>query len=171
ATKHVYGVRQVLAARMNIPVEKVRVISRHTGGGFGGKGWIWPHQVLAAAAARITGRPVRLALSRANAYSCLGYQPRMAQKIVLAADRSGKLTAMQQDVVNLTTVTDDFVEFATEASKGLYATPAMRLRQRVERAHVAMPTPMRAPVEGPGTWALESAMDELAHRLVIDPLD
>ncbi|MCP9231391.1 xanthine dehydrogenase family protein molybdopterin-binding subunit [Mesorhizobium sp. LMG 17147] len=171
ATQHVYGVRQVLAARLNVPAGKVRVISRHTGGGFGGKGWIWPHQVLAAAAARIMQRPVRLALSRANAYSCLGYQPRMAQKIVLAADRSGKLTAVQQDVVNLTTVSDDFVEFATEASKGLYATPAMRLSQRVERANVAMPTALRAPVEGPGTWALESAIDELAHRLGIDPLD
>jgi xanthine dehydrogenase YagR molybdenum-binding subunit len=81
------------------------------------------------------------------------------------------LTAVCHDVVNLTTVTDDFAEFATQASMGLYATPSMRLSQRVERAHVAMPTPMRAPVEGPGTWALESAMDELAHRIGIDPLD
>jgi xanthine dehydrogenase YagR molybdenum-binding subunit len=171
ATQHVYGVQVVLAARFRLPAERVRVIAQHTGGGFGTKGWVWPHEVLAAAAARIAGRPVRLALSRADLYSCLGYQPRIAQKVALGADASGRLTAVRHDVVNLTTVTDDFVEFATEASKGLYAAPAMRLAQRVERANVAMPTPMRAPVEGPGLWALESAMDELAHRIGIDPLD
>jgi xanthine dehydrogenase YagR molybdenum-binding subunit len=171
ATQHVYGVQQVLAARFKMPVGKVRVISQHTGGGFGGKGWVWPHEVLAAAAARIAGRPVRLVLSRADLYSCLGYQPRIAHKVALGADGSGRLTAVMHDVINVTAMTDDFVEFATEASKGLYATPAMHLRQRVERAHVSMPTPMRAPVEGPGTWALESAMDELAHALRMDPLD
>ena len=171
ATQHVYGVRHVLAARFGLPVEKVRVIAQHTGGGFGGKGWVWPHEVLAAAAARIVGRPVKLVLSRANLYSCLGYQPRMAQKVMLGADGEGHLTAVQHDVVNVTSVSDDFVEFATEASRSLYATPSMRLSHRVERANVAMPTPMRAPVDGPGTWALESAMDELAHRLGMDPLD
>jgi xanthine dehydrogenase YagR molybdenum-binding subunit len=171
ATQHVYGVQQVLAVRLRVPVERVRVIAQHTGGGFGGKGYIWPHEVLAASAARIVMRPVRLVLSRADLYSCLGYQPRMAQKVALGADASGRLTAVRHDVVNLTTVSDDFVEFATEAAKGLYATPAMRLSQRVERAHIAMPTPLRAPVEGPGLWALESAMDELAHRIGMDPLD
>jgi xanthine dehydrogenase YagR molybdenum-binding subunit len=171
ATQHVYGVRQVLAARLELPVERVRVIAQHTGGGFGGKGWVWPHEVLAAAAARIAERPVKLVLSRANLYSCLGYQPRITQKMALAVDDAGKLAAVSHDVVNITSVSDDFVEFATDASKGLYATPAMHLRQRVERANVSMPTPMRAPVEGPGTWALESAMDELACALGMDPLD
>jgi xanthine dehydrogenase YagR molybdenum-binding subunit len=171
ATQHVYGVRHVLAARFGLPAEKVRVIAQHTGGGFGGKGWVWPHEVLAAAAARIVGRPVKLVLSRANLYSCLGYQPRIAQKVMLGADRDGRLAAVQHDVVNVTSVSDDFVEFATEASRSLYATRSMRLSHRVERANVAMPTPMRAPVDGPGTWALESAMDELAHRLGMDPLD
>jgi CO/xanthine dehydrogenase Mo-binding subunit len=73
ATQHVYGVRSALAARLDVPIEKVRVIARHTGGGFGGKGWVWPHVVLTAAAARIAGRPVKLVLTRADLYSCLGY--------------------------------------------------------------------------------------------------
>lgn len=106
--------RQVLAARLKLPVEKVRVIAEHTGGGFGVKGWIWPHEVLAAAAARIAKRPVKLSLSRANLYSCLGYQPRIAHKVALAADAEGQLAVVRHDVVNLTTVTDDFVEFSTE---------------------------------------------------------
>jgi xanthine dehydrogenase YagR molybdenum-binding subunit len=127
--------------------------------------------VLAGAAARISGRPVKLVLSRANLYSCIGYQPRIAHKVALGADAAGKPTAVIHDVINITAISDDFVEFATEASKALYATPSMRLRQRVERANVAMPTPMRAPLDGPGTWALESAMDEMAHLLDMDPLE
>ncbi len=171
STQHVYGVRQVLAARLRVPVDQVRVIAHHTGGGFGLKGWVWPHEVLIAAAARIVGRPVRLVLRRADLYSCLGYQPRIAQRIALSADPAGRLLAVDHDAINTTSISDDYVEFATEASRGLYATAGMRLLQRVERAHVATPTPMRAPVEGPGTWALESAMDELAYALQIDPLD
>ena len=77
--------------------------------------------MLAAAAARIAERPVKLVLSRANLYSRLGYQPRITQKMALAADDAGKLAAVSHDVVNITSVSDDFVEFATDASKGLYA--------------------------------------------------
>jgi xanthine dehydrogenase YagR molybdenum-binding subunit len=171
STQHVYALRTGLAALFGIPPERVRVISQHTGGAFGVKGLIWPQDALAPLAAKIVGRPVRIVLSRANMYSFLGYQPRIVQKMELGADRKGALTAIAHDVVNLTSVTDDFIEFSTEASKSLYAVPAMRLRERAERAHVAMPTAMRAPVEGPGTWALESAMDELASDLGVDPLD
>ena len=171
STQHVYGVQMGLAALFAIPPERVRVISKHTGGAFGVKGLIWPQEALAALAAKIVARPVRVVLSRANMYSFLGYQPRIVQKIGLGADEKGALAAVTHDVVNLTSVTDDFIEFATEASKSLYATRSMRLSQRAERAHVAMPTAMRAPVEGPGLWALESAMDELAVDLGVDPLD
>jgi xanthine dehydrogenase YagR molybdenum-binding subunit len=171
STQHVYAVQQGLAALFGIPVASVRVISHHTGGAFGVKGLIWPHEALAALAARIVKRPVRIALSRANMYSFLGYQPRIVQKMALGADEKGALAAIMHDVVNLTTTTDDYIEFSTEASKALYATPTMWLRQRAERANVAMPTAMRAPVEGPGLWALESAMDELAFDLGMDPLN
>jgi xanthine dehydrogenase YagR molybdenum-binding subunit len=171
ATQHVYALQMGLAALFAIPRERVRVISKHTGGAFGVKGLIWPQEALAALAAKIVGRPVRIVLSRADMYSFLGYQPRIVQKMALGADEKGALMAVTHDVVNLTSVTDDFIEFATEASKSLYATPSMRLRQRAERAHVAMPTAMRAPVEGPGMWALESAMDELAADFGVDPLD
>jgi len=171
STQHVFAVQAGLAALFGIPPERVRVISKHTGGAFGVKGLIWPQEALAAIAAKIVERPVRIVLSRANMYSFLGYQPRIVQKMGLGADERGTLAAVTHDVVNLTSVTDDFIEFATEASKSLYATPSMRLRQRAERAHVAMPTAMRAPVEGPGLWALESAMDELAVDLGVDPLN
>jgi xanthine dehydrogenase YagR molybdenum-binding subunit len=171
STQHVFAVQQGLAALFGIPAASVRVISQHTGGAFGLKGLIWPHEALAALAAKVAARPVRIVLSRANMYSFLGYQPRIVQKMALGADERGALAAITHDVVNITTVTDDFIEATTEASKALYATPSMWLRQRAERANVAMPTAMRAPGEGPGLWPLESAMDELAADLGMDPLD
>jgi xanthine dehydrogenase YagR molybdenum-binding subunit len=171
STQHVYAVRQGLAALFAIPPERVRIICTHTGGAFGTKGLIYPHEAIAALAAKVIALPVRIVLSRANMYAFLSYQPRVAQKVGLGADESGALSAVTHDVVNLTAVTDDYIEFASEASKALYATVSMRFSQRAERANVAMPTAMRAPIEGPGTWALESAMDELAYRLGMDPLD
>ncbi len=171
AVQHGYGAQLVLATAFGVPPANVRVVCPHTGGGFGSKGYVWPHEILAAAAARVVGRPVKLVLTRAQMYANVGYQPHMVQTMALGVDADGRLTGLKHDVVNLTSISDDYVDAATEASKGLYATPAMHLRQRVERAHVNLPTPMRAPIEGPGTWALESAIDELAHWLAIDPLD
>jgi xanthine dehydrogenase YagR molybdenum-binding subunit len=171
AVQHGFGVQFVLSTMFGVPPEQVRVIAPHTGGGFGGKGFIWPHQILAAAAAKIVGRPVKLVMTRAQMYANVGYQPFLTQAMTLGADASGRLTALRHDVIGLTNVSDDYVEWGTEASKGLYATPTMHLRQRVRRAHVNLPTALRAPVEGPGTWALESAMDELAHALQMDPLE
>jgi len=171
AVQHGYSAQAVLAAALGLKPEQVRVVCPHTGGGFGAKGYVWPHQVLAAASARVVGRPVKLVLTRAQMYSNVGYQPRMVQTVALGADAGGRLTAIRHDVVNVTGVSDDFVEFATAASKAMYASPAIQTSQRVERCNVNLPTAMRAPVEGPGTWALGSAMDELAHALGMDPLD
>jgi xanthine dehydrogenase YagR molybdenum-binding subunit len=171
STQHCHGARQGLAHALGLEPDRVRVICPHTGGGFGCKGYVWPHEVLAAAAARVLGRPVRIALTRAQMYACVGYQPRVVHRMALRARPDGTLAGLEHRAVNLTGVSDDYIEWATFAAKGLYATRALRLSQRVERAHVNLPTPMRAPVEGPGTFALECAMDELAHRIGMDPLD
>ena len=171
AVQHGYSAQAVLAAAFGLQPDQVRVVCPHTGGGFGSKGYVWPHQALAAAAARVVGRPVKLVLSRSQMYSNVGYQPRIVQAVALGADADGRLAAIRHDVVNVTGVSDDFVEFATAASKAMYASPAIQTSQRVERCNVNLPTAMRAPVEGPGTWALGSAMDELAHALRMDPLD
>jgi xanthine dehydrogenase YagR molybdenum-binding subunit len=170
STQWVYGVRMVLAAVLRVPEERIRVRSPHVGGGFGAKGFVWPHQMLAPVASRIAGRPVRLALSRAQMYSALAYQPQLVQTVGLGARGDGTLTAIDHEAINVTSMSDDFVEYATEASRTTYAAPAIRLSQRVQRAHVNMPNPMRAPVEGCGLWPLNSAMNELAARLGMDPI-
>jgi xanthine dehydrogenase YagR molybdenum-binding subunit len=95
----------------------------------------------------------------------------MEQTVRLAADADGVLLAVEHDAINNAGLVETHVEPATEASKSLYAAPAIRLRQEIERVSLNVPTPMRAPVEGPGLWALESAMNELADAVGIDPLD
>jgi len=171
ATQWAFGVRMVMCALFDLGPDQVRVRSPHTGGGFGCKGLVYPHEIIAAAAARVAGRPVRVALSRAQMYSTVAYQPQIVQTVSLAASGDGRLAAIEHESINMTSVDDDFVEYATLASRTTYAAPAIRIRQRVHRANVNLGTAMRAPLEGPGLWALGNAMNELAAQLQIDPLD
>lgn len=171
AAQHVPGVQSVLAATFGIPTAQVRVLSPHTGGGFGIKGFVWPHELLAALAAKVVRRPVKLVLSRQNLYSMVGPQPQTTQGLHLGADANGKLLGISHVVSNVTAVTDDYVEFATVASRSFYASDNITTRSRVRRGNMALPSFMRSPWDGPGSWALGSAMDELARALNIDPLD
>ncbi|MEV7383559.1 xanthine dehydrogenase family protein molybdopterin-binding subunit [Streptomyces lydicus] len=171
SVQHVYTVQSTLAAAFGLPDTAVRVVSPHTGGGFGAKAYVWPHEIIAAAAARVVRRPVKLVLTRAQMYTIVGYQPRMVQDVRLGADATGRLTAVIHDTDNVTAVTDDYVEFGSSPSKSLYATDTISLTQRVRRGNTNLPTFMRSPIDGPGSWALGSAMDELARELDMDPLD
>jgi len=162
---------EVMKAVFDLPQDKVRVISPHTGGGFGVKGYVWPHVILAAAAAKVAGRPVKIQLTRAQQYGQAGHQPECRQKITLGAMTDGMLVAMRHEAINTTAIKDTQFEQTAMATRTYYACPAIELDQYVERINLIQSTPMRAPVEGPGSWALESAMDELAIKLGIDPLD
>ena len=161
----------VIAAALGIKPGDIRVVAPHTGGGFGCKGYIWPHEILAAAAARIAGRPVKLHLRRSDQFGCVGYQPWMRFDVAIGADDDARLTAVRFDVINSTALDDTHVEPSSDAAKTMYATPALRTTQMLERVSLNLPTAMRAPVEGPGMWALESAMNELADALGVDPLE
>jgi xanthine dehydrogenase YagR molybdenum-binding subunit len=160
-----------LAAAFGISRGQVRVISPHTGGGFGSKGSVWPHEMLSAQAAKLTGRPVRLHVTRAQMYSMTGHQPECRQTMSLGAGRDGKLTAIRHEAVNTTSIADLHFEAPGTASATYYACPNIRIEQTVEHVNMVRSCPMRSPIEGPGSWALESAMDELARELEIDPLD
>jgi xanthine dehydrogenase YagR molybdenum-binding subunit len=171
SVQHLYAVQTALAAVFDIETTQVRVVSPYTGGGFGAKAFVWPHEILAAMAAQILDKPIKLVLTRAQMYSVVGYQPWMAQEITLAAEASGTLTGIRHDVTNITAETDDYIEFGSVTSSALYRSPAISTSQRVRRGHVNLPTFMRSPIDGPGTWALGSAMDELARATGTDPLD
>jgi xanthine dehydrogenase YagR molybdenum-binding subunit len=167
----IFALRAVLAEAFGIPADNVHVSCPFVGGGFGSKGFVHPHQLLAVAAARVLGRPVRVTLTRAQMFTGCGHQPATRQEITLGATGTGELTALAHHSVSAAAPADDYVEFTTAGTRWMYATPALRVRTRIERLNRPQPQPMRAPHEGPGMFAIESAMDELAHELGIDPVE
>jgi xanthine dehydrogenase YagR molybdenum-binding subunit len=150
--------------------QQVKVITKFLGSGFGGKLWPWPHAALAAACARNLRRPVKLVVSRQMMFQSVGHRPATEQRIQLAADASGKLTAIQQEYANHTSLLDDYKEDCGESTPFLYSTPNLRVTAALARRNVGTPTPMRGPGAVPGLFALESAMDELAIKLKMDPV-
>lgn len=171
STQHLGAVRRIMAAAFGISEDQVRVLSQHTGGGFGVKGYVWPHEILAAQAARVMRRPVKLVLTRQQMYGMVGMQPQTTQRVRLGAAHDGRLVGIDHVASNVTGVTEDYVEFGTAASRSFYACDNISNRQVVRRGNMTLPTYQRSPAEGPGSWALGSAMDELAHALGVDPLD
>ena len=170
STQSISGVNQTVARTLGLPEDNVRVLCPFTGGGFGCKGSTWSHVVLAAMAAKVVGRPVQLALERPQMFGPVGGRPRTHQHIVLAAKRDGTLTAMLHDVYSHTSEIEDFTEPSSNVTRMLYASPAIHTSQKLVPLNVGTPTYMRAPGESSGTFALEIAMDELACKLNMDPV-
>jgi xanthine dehydrogenase YagR molybdenum-binding subunit len=171
STQAIFNVRRRLSTMLGLPPENVRVINHFVGGGFGCKGAPWSHVVLAAIAARASGRAVKLAITRPQMQSLVGHRPKTIQKVELGADAHGKLTAIRHDVVSETSRYDIFIESCTAVTRMLYACPNLETVQRLVRLDVPTPTFTRAPGESVGTFALESALDELAYTAGIDPLE
>jgi xanthine dehydrogenase YagR molybdenum-binding subunit len=162
--------RDVAAQMLGVPIENVRVISRFLGSGFGGKLWPWPHCMIAASAARNLNRPVKLVVTRDMMFQNVGHRPRTQQRVRLGATSEGKLIALMHDSLNHTSILDDYSEGCSEATGYSYSTPNLRATSAIVRRNVGTPTSMRGPGAVPGLFALESAMDELAIKLNIDPV-
>jgi xanthine dehydrogenase YagR molybdenum-binding subunit len=171
STQWVYGVRAALAQTLGLAPDRVRVRTAFVGGGFGAKGSTWPHEILAAVAARELGRPVRIALPRGQSFTAHGYQPATVQRLTLGARRDGTLVAIRHEGTSVAARDDDYVEHASMGTRSLYACPNIETRDTVVRLNVPQPTFMRAPHEGPGMVALEIAMDELACEVGLDPVE
>ncbi|MFN2460156.1 MAG: xanthine dehydrogenase family protein molybdopterin-binding subunit [Candidatus Velthaea sp.] len=171
STQWVMGTQAALAALFSIEKTKVRVYAPFIGGGFGCKGFFWPHSVIAAMAAKHTGAPVRLVLTREQMFTSAGHRSETEQRLRLGADAGGKLVALRHDVLNATSRVGVFVEAAGIVTPFLYSCPNVAISHRTAQQDVNTPTAMRAPGETPGMFALESAIDELAERAGIDPLD
>lgn len=170
ATQGVSGARTAVAAVFGIAPENVRVISPFLGGGFGCKGSSWSHVSLCAMAAKQTGRPVRLALARPQMFGPVGSRPHTEQHVSLAARADGTLTAIRHDTLAHTSTFEDWLEMCGLVTRMMYAAPNCSTSHRVVPLNVGTPTFMRAPGETTGSFALESAMDELAWRLKMDPV-
>jgi xanthine dehydrogenase YagR molybdenum-binding subunit len=170
-TQGVVNHRAVLAQMLGVPKENVQVISRFLGSGFGGKLFPWTHSALAAAASRKLNRPVKLVVSRAMMFSNVGHRPLTQQRVRLAATPNGKLVSLRHDYLNHTSILDDYEENCGEATPYLYSVPSLTVTSGLARRNVGTPTSMRGPGAVPGLFATESAMNELATKLNIDPVE
>ncbi|MEO7039345.1 MAG: molybdopterin cofactor-binding domain-containing protein, partial [Candidatus Elarobacter sp.] len=171
ATQWVRGTRACLASAFGVKEERVRVISPFVGGGFGCKGFFWAHPVLAVMAAKLTGRPVKLVLTREQMFTSCGYRSVTRQRLRMGATREGRLNAVLHDVQATTSRVGMFLEFAGVATPMLFDVPNIAVTHRVAKLDIPTPSAMRAPGESPGTFALGSAMDELAAACGLDPLE
>ena len=128
ATQGVFVVQQRAAEIFGIPRDNVRVFTRFVGGAFGCKGSPWSHVLLAAMGAKVTGRPVKLMLTRQQMFQMVGYRPQLVQHVSLGAKKDGALVAMRHEVLSQTSRFDEFMEPAAYATRMLYACPNVRRR-------------------------------------------
>jgi xanthine dehydrogenase YagR molybdenum-binding subunit len=170
-TQHIFGTQELLSIVLGVPPAKINVVSRFLGGGFGGKAYVWPHTLIAALAAKVLDRPVRVQLTRAQMYSMVGHQPATIQRIALGASRDGKLAGIRHESISPTPVFDNYIEYAAMCSRSLWgASGGISTNHKVVHVNRNTPTAMRSPHEALGHFALESAMDELAYATGVDPV-
>ena len=172
ATQHIFGTKELIAIVLGIPPDKINVVAEFLGGGYGGKAYVWPHTLLAALAAKVLAQPVRIQLTRAQMYSMAGHQPATIQRIALGADGSGKLTGIHHESISPTSIFDNYIEYAANATRSLWgASGGISTGHKIVHVNRNTPTAMRSPHEALGHVAFECAMDELAYAIGVDPVE
>jgi xanthine dehydrogenase YagR molybdenum-binding subunit len=167
----VNGAQGAAASTLGIASENVRIVTPFIGGGFGSKGGQWANLVLAAVAAKTVNRPVKLALTRQQMFNSVGLRQRNHQKMRLAATKDGKLTVLAHETTTHCAINNEFVEPCGDCSKVMYEVPNSLISYRVVSMNIILPTYTRGPGKSTGSFALESAMDELAYQLKMDPIE
>jgi len=170
SSQNIFAVRTTLARAFNIPRDNVRVTSPFVGGAFGSKGSTWPHVIAGVVAAREVRRPVKLWLTRKQLFFTNGHRPETEQRVALGATPDGKLVAIIHDGICQGNAVSDYNERFSRPTRTIYACPNIRAANKVVELNLPSGTYMRAPGETPGMFALESAMDELAYALKMDPI-
>jgi xanthine dehydrogenase YagR molybdenum-binding subunit len=169
-SQSIFNMRDVIAQMFGLPKENVRVITKFVGSGFGSKLWPWTHCPLACAAARQLGRPVKLVLSRRMTFQSAGHRARTQQRMRLGATPEGKLVSLQQDYVYERSMLDSYHEDCGEATSYHYSVPNLRVHFGRAARNIGSPSDMRGPGAVPGLYATESAMNEMADQLKMDPV-
>jgi xanthine dehydrogenase YagR molybdenum-binding subunit len=167
----VHNVRNHLASIFGIPAENVDVVSPFVGGAFGSSLRPNLYPALAAMAAREVKRPVKLTYTRRQMFTGLGYRPYTMQKVSLGADSKGKLTSIIHEAVNNTSTFENYNDNTIPFTRTVYACPNVDTSQKLVKTDLPTPFAMRAPGAVSGMFALESALDEIAYKLKIDPLE
>lgn len=170
-TQWVKSVGQHLGSVFGIPQENIEVISPFIGGAFGCAGRVWQQTTIAPIAAKVVGRPVKLVLSRKQMFSMTGHRPYTLQRIAMGANKDGTLTSIIHEATGEVAQFETYTEKVLNATRFLHACPNVQTKYRLAKLDISAPTFMRAPGEAQGVYALESALDELAYELGIDPLE
>jgi xanthine dehydrogenase YagR molybdenum-binding subunit len=170
ASQGVVAHRNSLAKIFGLIPEKVEVRAPFIGSGFGSKLWIWPHSVAACGAAKVLNRPVQLVVPRQQMFTTTGHRPQTRQRLRLATDDKGKLVSVSHESINTTSFTDPYKENCGTSTKSLYSCANVLVTHKIIETNRGTPTSMRAPGAAPGLFALESAMDEMADKIGMDPL-
>jgi xanthine dehydrogenase YagR molybdenum-binding subunit len=163
--------RQAVATTLKMPPENVRLISPFIGGGFGGKLWVNADAILAAIASRQLNRPVKIALTRQQIFHVTTHRSDTIQRLRLGTDREGHILAIGHDVFSGNLPSEQTYEGAALQTRTLYAGPNRLTRHRLAPLDIPVASSMRAPGEAVGLLALECAVDELAEKLNIDPIE
>ena len=170
-TQGVKSTQRIIAATFKLKEENVKVFAPFVGGGFGSALRTWPHSIVALMGAKKTGRPIKLMLTRMQMFTLVGYRPYTLQRMALGATAEGKLVGISHEADSITSMYEEFNEGSVNVSKSLYASPNVITKYRVYPFNISTPTYMRGPGEATGAFALESAIDELAHKLNLDPIE
>src|SRR5438477_683975 len=170
-TRGIKQLQRILATCFGLPAENIRIICPFIGGAFGSKGFQWSHTLLTAAAAQLVQRPVKLTFTRPQMFDSAGQRAGTEQKFSIGADKDGKLVALRHATTTHCSPVSEYTEPCGNTSRMLYACPNVDVSHRVVKLNITTPCPMRAPGEAPGVFALECALDELAHKIDIDPLE
>jgi xanthine dehydrogenase YagR molybdenum-binding subunit len=171
STQHIFGVREALAELLELPLDRVRVIKKYMGGGFGSKNRLGKYTVLAALASKMTGRPVKIILDRHEENLSAGNRPSSIQYLKIGAKRDGRLTAIYLRIVSAAGAYTVWPASVGGPARQLYHCPNVKTEQYTVLTHTGPMSAFRAPGYVEGTFAFESLMDELAKRLGMDPLE
>lgn len=170
-TQALRNTQQTIARTFGLKEENVRIITQFIGGAFGSAFNTWPHSMAALIGGRQVGKPVKLVLRRDQMFNMVGYRPQAVQRVSMGATRDGKLTGITHEAIAMTASYNEFTEGIVNGSRSLYACPNVNTRYKVYPLDLSQPTWMRGPGETTGAYALESAMDEMAHALQLDPIE
>jgi len=165
------GAQSAAASTLKIPIANVRIVSPHIGGGFGSKGGQWANMVLTAVATKMVGRPVTMALTRQQMFNSVGLRQKNQQVLKLSATKEGMLTSLIHQTTTHVAMEAEYVEPCGDCSKLMYAVPNALITYKAVPMHIITPTYTRGPGKSTGSFALESAIDELAYQLKIDPIE
>lgn len=169
-TQSVKTTRQQFAKYFNLKDENIKVFSPYVGGAFGSASRMWPQEMAAVMGAKKVGRPVQVALQRSQVFNMVGYRPRSIQSYGLGAGTDGTLTGIRQDALGSTSQYEQFMERILEPTKSMYSCANVQTSYKLVPLDMSTPCPARGPGETSGSFAMESAIDELAYALKMDPL-